>query len=264
LATREVHAVMKDSDSEALYFDGRHYDLQHKGITDDIPFYVEKAREYGGPILELACGTGRIAIPLAREGFDVTGLDISRVMLDHARVKSRRAGVVVDWVEADCRDFDLGRRYGLVILPFNSIAHLHDHKSINACLGSVLAHLEPAGRFIIDIFNPRLDILLRDAGERYPVAEYADPDGRGTVVITENNLYDSAGQINRIKWYYRVGDDPRETVRELNMRIFYPQELDGLLRSGGFALEHKYGDVDGQPFSSRSPRQIIVCSPHRQ
>jgi SAM-dependent methyltransferase len=252
---------MKDIDCGPLYFDGRHYDLQHAGITDDIPFYLTEADRWGGPVLELGCGTGRVSIPLAVKGFDVTGLDTSRPMLDHARKKARDANVSVRWVEGDCRDFDLGRKYSLVIFPFNALAHLHDHESTEACLACVSAHLETTGRFIVDIFNPRLDILLRDASERYPVAEYADPDGRGTVVITENNVYDSASQINRIKWYYRIGGGSRETVRELNMRIYYPQELNGLLRWNGFAIENKYGDCDRTPFSSASPRQIVVARP---
>lgn len=249
---------MKDIDSGPLYSDGRHYDLQHAGITDDIPFYLGAARKYGGPILELACGTGRISIPMAGEGFDVTGLDISGPMLDRAREKAADAGVSVDWVEADCRDFDLGRKYGLVILAFNALAHIHDHESIDGFLGCVRAHLKQTGRFVIDIFNPRLETLIRDPSERYPVAEYADPDGRGTVVVTENNVYDKASQINRIKWYHQVTGRPGEVVRELNMRIFYPQELDGLLRGKGFVIEHKYGDCDRTPFSSPSPKQVLV------
>ena len=252
---------MKEIDSESLYSDGRHYDLQHSGITDDIPFYLGEAQRYGGPLLELACGTGRIAIPLAGEGYRVTGLDVSRPMLDRAREKAADAGVSVRWVEADCRDFNLGRRFNLVIFAFNALAHIHDHESMERFLACVKAHLEPAGRFVMDIFNPRLEILLRDPSERYPVAEYADPDGKGTVVITENNVYDSASQINRIKWYYRIGGRSEEVVRELNMRIFYPQELDGLLRDKGFTIDHKYGDCDRTPFSSRSPRQILVLSP---
>jgi SAM-dependent methyltransferase len=250
---------MKEADCGPLYFDGRHYDLQHRGITDDIPLYLDMARRYGGPILELACGTGRVTIPLAQAGFDVTGIDISRSMLNRARTKAEEAGVSVKWLETDCRDFSLTQRYRLVLFPFNSLAHLHDIESIEKCFACVRAHLAPAGRFLIDIFNPRLDILLRDASERYPVAEYEDPDGKGTVVITENNIYDRATQINRIKWYYRIGDSGREFVRELNMRIFYPQELDGLLHFSGFALDHRYGDCDRRPFSSESPRQIVVC-----
>jgi SAM-dependent methyltransferase len=250
-----------DVDCDRLYSDGRHYDLQHTGITDDIALYLDLARQCCGPVLELACGTGRVTIPLAQEGFDVTGLDVSTPMLDRAQGKAREAGVSVRWVHADCRKFRLDRRFGFVFFPFNSIAHLHDRASIDACLTCVREHLDPAGRFVIDIFNPRLDILLRNASERFPVAEYEDPDGKGTVVITENNVYDKATQINRIKWYYRVGDDPQEMVRELNMRIFYPEELNGLLHYNGFEVEHKYGDCDRRPFSSDSPRQIAVCRP---
>jgi SAM-dependent methyltransferase len=250
---------MNEIDCDALYWDGRHYDLQHKDITDDIPFYTTEARRRGDPILELACGTGRVTIPLAQQGFDVTGLDVSKPMLDRAAEKAKSLGITVTWVEADCRHFHLGRTYNLIILPFNSIAHLHDLESIQACFTCVRHHLNSSGRFVVDIFNPRLDILLRDASERYPVAEYPDPDGRGTVVITESNLYDAATQINRIKWYYRVGSDTGEQVRCLNMRIFYPQELDALLHYNGLVVDTKFGDCDRQPFSSGSKRQIVVC-----
>ena len=239
-----------------LYADGRHYDLQHAGITDDIPFYLRQARELGGSVLEIACGTGRITIPLAEAGIDITGLGLAEGMLEHAKEKAARKGIDIDWVLGDCRSFDLGRRFNLIFFPFNSIAHLHDPDSIEACLACVRAHLSDEGRFIVDIFNPRLDILFRDASERYPVAEYPDPDGAGTVTVTENNVYDAASQVNHIKWYYRVGKGGEELVADLDMRIFFPQELDALLRSGGFTVEAKYGDFDESPFTSTSPKQI--------
>jgi SAM-dependent methyltransferase len=251
---------MKPSDADEIYSDGLHYDLQHAEFVDDIPFYVAQARRYGGPVLELTCGTGRITIPIASEGFEVTGLDISNVMLERARQKADERGVNVEWIRGDCRDFRLGRRFRLALLPFNSIAHLHTPVDIEACLSCVRKHLLPGGRFIVDIFNPRLDILIRDPSEHYPAGEYTDPDGRGQVVITENNVYDRASQVNRIKWYYRRGGSDIEKVAELNMRIFYPQELDALLRYNGFDVEDKFGDFSGSPFGSNSPTQVLVCS----
>jgi SAM-dependent methyltransferase len=250
---------MKSPDCQGLYSDGRHYDRQHKGITDDIPFYLRQARKCGGPVLELACGTGRIALVLAQEGIPVSGLDISEPMLAEARRKAAAAGLNIDLIHADCRDFDLAARFKLIFLPFNSIAHLHDLESIEACFSAVERHLASSGRFIVDIFNPRLDILLRSPSERYPVAEYPDPDGRGTVVVTENNVYDTATQVNRIRWYYRIGQDGKEVVHKLNMRVFFPQELDSLLVYNGFFIEAKYGDYDETPFGSDSPKQIPVC-----
>lgn len=251
---------MKPVDSHAIYRDGRHYDLQHKDFVDDIPFYIAQAEKYGGPVLELACGTGRITVPMAKKGLRITGLDISTSMLVHAAQKSAAEGVVIEWVHADCRDFDLPEHFSLVLFPFNSIAHLHDLEDIESCFACVRRHLKPGGRFILDIFNPKIEILIRNQSERYPAGEYPDPDGQGAVMITENNIYDKASQVNKIKWYYRVGGQADKVVADLNMRIFYPQELDALLKYNGFEIERKFGDFDESPFVSGSPKQIPVCS----
>jgi len=249
---------MKPVDCEDLYCDGRYYDLEHEDFSEDIPFYLAQIERFGEPVLELACGTGRITIPIAQKGIQISGLDISEAMLGRARQKAADQGVDVEWIKADCRTFKLAERFKLIIYPFNSIGHLHDLESIEACFTRVRNHLAEGGRFIIDIFNPRLDILRRDASRRYPVVEYTDPDGKGRVVVTENNVYDRASQINKVKWYYRIGDQGGEMVKSLNMRIFYPQELDSLLHYNGFQIKAKLGDYDGQPFETRSSKQIVV------
>lgn len=250
---------MKPIDCEDLYRDGRHYDLQTKEFADDIPFYLRQVEKYGQPVLELACGTGRITIPLAEKGIQISGLDVSEPMLSLARKKAEEKGVPVEWIQGDCRNFKLSKKFRLIFIPVNSIAHLHDLESLEACFSCVKEHLADQGRFIIDVFNPRLDILMRDPTKRYPVAEYPDPDGNGTVVVTENNVYDTASQVNRIKWYYRIGQEKEELVVENNMRILFPQELDALLRYNGFTIEAKYGDYDETPFTSASPKQLVVC-----
>jgi hypothetical protein len=94
------------------------------------------------------------------------------------------------------------------------------------------------------------------------VSEYPDPDSDNRVVITETNRYDRASQINYITLHYKIGD--REITHELNMRIFYPQELDALLFYNGFMIEHKYGDFDQSPFTSESKGQIVVCKLRRK
>jgi len=238
-----------------LYKDGRHYDLQNRDIVEDIPFYLRQIKRYGEPVLELACGTGRITIPLSSKGIKITVLDISEPMLEQAKKKDMGK---VEWIRADCRNFHLNEKFSFIFFPFNSIAHLHDLKSLEDCFSCVKEHLADEGRFAIDFFNPRLDILMRDPDKRYPVAEYPDPDGKGTVTITENNIYDTAAQINRIKWYYKVGKE-KEKVVENNMRIFFPQELDALLIYNGFTIEHKFGNYDETSFNSESPKQLIIC-----
>jgi len=250
-------------DCQDLYSDGRYYDLQTKDFLEDIPFYLRQIQKFGQPVLELACGTGRITIPLAEKGIQMTGLDVSEAMLSQARMKARAKGVDIQWILADCRDFQLDRTFRLVFIPINSIAHLHDLESLEVFFSRVKEHLAPGGRFIIDVFNPRLDILMRDPTKRYPVAQYPDPDGRGMVTVTENNVYDAAQQINRIRWYYKIGQT-EERVVENNMRILFPQELDGLLLYCGFAIEAKFGNYDETPFESTSPKQLIVCYPLKE
>ena len=248
---------MEPPDCGKLYRDGRHYDGQIGGFVADIPFYLSQVEKYGTPVLELACGTGRVTIPLAENGIDITGLDVSRPMLDVAREKSTSAGLNVNWGEEDCREFKLGEKFNLIFFPINSITHLHDRESFEACFSCVREHLSAEGRFIIDLFNPRLDLLMRDPDKRYPVAEYPDPGGEGSVTVTENNVYDSVNQINRLKWYYRIGD--QERIVENNMRIIFPKELDALLHYNGFDIEAKYGNYDQSLFASDSPKQITVC-----
>ncbi|MEE9150941.1 MAG: class I SAM-dependent methyltransferase [Thermoplasmata archaeon] len=249
---------MKPIDCEPLYWDGRHFDLQNKDFLKDIPFYLEQIKRYGEPVLELACGTGRITIPIAEKGIQIAGLDVSGPMLSHAKKKAKEKGVNVDWIRADCRDFKLNNKFNLIFFPFNSITHLYDLESFEACFSRVKEHLTDKGRFIIDVFNPSLDILRRDPTKRYPVAEYPDPDGKGTVTVSETNIYDTASQINRIKWYYNIGGK-EEFVKENNMRILYPQELDALLHYNGFTIESKFASYDMMPFYSRSLKQLIIC-----
>ena len=133
---------MKPIDCENIYNNGRQYDLQNKDFIEDIPFYLSQIKKFGEPVLELACGTGRITIPLAEKGINVSGLDISESMLSIARKKSIEKGISVDWVRADCRNFTSSKKFNLIFFPFNSIAHLHDLESIELCFTCVRKHLK--------------------------------------------------------------------------------------------------------------------------
>jgi len=223
---------MADKELSEIYWDGRHYDLINADVDKDIEFYKRLGRKYGSPVLELACGTGRVTIPLAEAGFDIVGLDISEPMLDFARKKAKARNLKIEFVNADCRNFNLSRKFKTIIFPFNAIAHLYDRKDIDACFSCVRKHLHEDGIFSIDIFNPSLKILMREPQKRFFVGEYEDPDNLGKVAITETNFYDDATQINHVKWYFSVRG--KEVVRGFKMRMFFPKELDELLFYNGF------------------------------
>lgn len=248
---------MHQSETDTIYDDPLCYDLIHVG-GGDVPFYLDLIAQHGGPVLELGCGTGRVSIPIAERGFEVTGIDIADQMLGVAKQRAAAKGVSIDWIHGDIRSFDL-RQFKIILYPANSLSHLLELESIEACLGCVRKHLVADGRFALSMFNPCLEVFLRDPNQRCTVGEYDDPHGRGRVIVAENNVYDRARQVNEIKWYYRFEKTGEEIVKNLAMRIYYPQELDALLHYNGLEIEHKYGGFDRRPFVSDSPLQVVVC-----
>ena len=248
---------MRPIDTHALYRRGDFYDIQHANMLEDIPFYLHLLKKTGGPVLELACGTGRLTIPIAEAGHDVTGLDVSETMLAQARKKNLDMPLSPVFVQGDARDFQLDRQFQLILLPFNSICHLLDRQSFEAMAACVHRHLAPDGCFVIDFFMPFFRYFIRDPEKRYPVSEFKGPDGE-TVILTESNRYDPATQINGITWYFDI--DGKEEVATNNMRMYFPQELEALLHYNGFRIVGKYGNYDRCPFTADSPKQLIVAS----
>jgi SAM-dependent methyltransferase len=253
---------MSEPKPTPLYRDGRHYDSLNRPGVADIPFYVEEARRADGPVLELACGTGRLTIPIAQIDVEIVGLDRSPSMIAHLRTKAEHAGVEIPLVEADCRSFDLGRKFALIFIGFNSMQHLHDFASLAALFSNVRRHLAPGGNFVFDVFNPSIAILTRSA-ERTREREYEDPDAGGRITMDQTLVYDDATQVSHVRWFFsRHGPNGVEKdfrVEDLNLRCFFPQELDLLVRSQGFTIQEKYGDFEGKPFASGDMKQVVVC-----
>jgi 2-polyprenyl-3-methyl-5-hydroxy-6-metoxy-1,4-benzoquinol methylase len=234
------------------------YDLLWKIDPAYLAYWSTLAQRYGEPILEIMCGTGGIAIPLAQQGFRLTGLELAAPMLSEAKRKSEIAGVTIDWVAGDARNFDLRQQYNLIYLPGNSICHLLTRTDLEGCLRSVMRHLHPEGRFAVSVFVPSLPLLLQTPEEEQELATYVDPDTNAQVVITHRSWYDPATQIRHNKLYQRVDNGPVEADGELTMRMYFPQELDALFWYNGFAVEHKYGDHDFNPFDAESSSQFYV------
>ena len=241
------------------YLDGRHYDrkMESRSRQEDIPFFLQKAFEYGDPILELACGTGRVTIPIAKEGLSIIGLDLLPSMLKEAKHKSKGHKLEIEWIEADMTDFDLKKKFNLILMPACAFNWILEVEQVERCLFNIKKHLKPDAAFIFDAFNPNLNILIRDPSKTYLGAKYQDPDGNGEVVVNERNKYDKATQINEVTYSYCIGN--KIINNKLILRMFFPQELDTILKYNGFKIIHKYGDFDQISFTSELKRQIFVC-----
>lgn len=239
-----------------LVHNGFLYDAQNTFETD-LPFYLAQARRARGPVLELCCGTGRLTLPLAARGIDVTGVDFSTSMLARAKAKARAAGLSLPLVRQDMRRLRIGRRFALIFIPFNSLQNTYALSDLERIFRGVRRHLRPDGRFIVDVFNPNVDFIVRGRRLKRRWYRFRLPDGT-PVAIDEQCRYDDARQVNRVTWTYRIGR--RAPVRQqLDMRCFYPEELNALLKYNGFRIVRKYGNHARAPFACGSPKQICVC-----
>ena len=253
---------MKENNDNYYYINGQHYDYMinarnSHSIYESVPFYVKQVKKYGGPVLELACGTGRITIPIAKEEIPIVGLDFSARMLTQARKNSKKDNLEIEWIEADMTNFSLSRNFSVIIMPGAAMNWVLENREIENCLSCVKKHLISGGKFIFNVFNPNLEILQRDPLKKYNMYEYPNPNGDGIVEVTESNSYDKATQINYVNSYYNIENN--EIVKKLKLRIIFPQELDALLYYNGFIIDHKYGAYDEEPFNSDSNWQIVIC-----
>lgn len=247
--------------TRSLYDDAWYYDLilGKYAAGPVLEFYLRQIARFGQPVLELACGTGRFTVPLAQAGLNIIGLDISGHMLDMAERKAAERGIDVRFVQGDIRDFDLNQQFRFIFIPTQSLSHLHDREEIEKCFSCVKKHLADGGRFLIELFNPSLELLNREAKRRYFVGEYEDREGEQRITVTEEVEYNAATQINHIVWYCQREKDQEETALTFEMRQFFPREIDALLAYNGFSVDEKYGDYGEGVFSSTSPKQLIVC-----
>jgi SAM-dependent methyltransferase len=236
-----------------VYDDAALYDQEFATRTKEIPFYVRQARRIGGPVLEVACGTGRLTLPIAAEGIPITGVDVSPAMLARAREKSAD----IDWQLQDARSMELGRRFALVFMATNALQHLHDVDEVLTFLDRARTHLKPDGSLILDVFHPSVEKLARVLGSPRHHKRFSLADGR-LIDVTSDSEYLRESQILHFVLTYRHEGKVVHT-KDVRLRCFFPNEMIALCRLGGFRVKERFGDYDERPFDDNSPQQILVC-----
>jgi SAM-dependent methyltransferase len=223
----------------------------------DIPFYFEEAKTTGGPVLELGCGTGRLAIPLHETGLEIHGLDASAAMLEMARQK--KASLPVESAQrlhlhlGDMSRFDLDQRFALVIIAFRSFQILATPEAQRQCLHCVRKHLAPNGSIIINLFDPRYEFILpgRQASATPPRRMVHPVSGNPVMVETLERVNDPLSQTFQERWRFTETDSSGAVVRQeeetLCLRWTFRFEMRHLVESCGFAVEAEYSDFHRSP-----------------
>ncbi len=248
------------------------YDEAVPDWPGEMDFYTgmaEEARQKGEGLLELACGTGRVTLRLAKLGGRIVGLDRSEIMLSVARQKS--AGMDnIHWVRADMRSFDLGEQFGLVLITGQAFHNLNTPGDQVACMESIHRHLLPTGKVVLHLDPPDmawLGDLTKDKGGKCELdRQFQHPQSGRRVNQYQAWRYEPSTQcaIEHTIW-----EDVNEVGQVVNrvdngehrLHCIFPFEIEHLLGRTGFVVDAVYGDFFRNPYGDKSPQMIWIAGP---
>jgi SAM-dependent methyltransferase len=268
--TRSGPRARRDRELEvgslAHYEDPAYYTATYAQRLDDVTFYVDLARRAGGAVLEYGVGNGRVALPIARHGVAVVGVDHSVPMLTdlRSRLRSEPADVrrLVRVVRGDMRTLRLRKRFPLVIAPFNAVLHLYARSDVEGFLARVRDHLTPGGRFVADLSTPPLEDLVRPSSKPFHAPRFRHPTAGVVVKNREWFDYDRVRQVLFVSMEFEplgAGAARDRWSTPLAHRQFFPQEWEALLHYNGFAVERVEGDFHGGPLTGASDVMVWVA-----
>lgn len=268
-----------DTDASILYYDADYPSLEigegrvgdamtllRIGMLGDVGFYAGLASSVGGPVLEIGCGTGRIAIPMARGGVSVVAVDRSEAMLAKfaARLDGEEDGVRgrIETVRADAVTLDLGSaRFPMAAMPFNFLMLIPDVADERRLLQTVARHLEPGAVLALDVMNP-LHLSPRAESRHQPSWPRLNPETGNTYIRHTAQTAIDERQVQRYYgWYEELDEDGRTVATEYSFRwrFIYRYELEFLLELCGFRVETVYGGFDESPWTPESTRIVVTA-----
>jgi SAM-dependent methyltransferase len=251
-----------EAGTSAHYEDPAYYAKTYKARTDDVRYYVRLASECGGPVLEYGCGNGRITLPIARAGIEIVGLDRSGPMLadlrQRLRAEAAQVAARVTLHRGDMRRAQIGRRFPLVICPFNAFLHLYERRDIEQFLARARQHLSRAGQFVFDVSVPDAAELARDPRRAFKTPAFRYPTGE-LVRYAERFDYDRARQILFVSMEFEPMGGGKAWMTPLAHRQFYPEELSALLHYNGFRIIARYGGFERERYDREANVLVVVA-----
>jgi SAM-dependent methyltransferase len=232
----------------------------------DVSFYAGLAASAGGPSLELGCGAGRVLLHAAGQGARITGLDVSRNLLERCRQKLRlcepEIASRVRLLHGDMTDFSIGEMFHLIMIPFRSFQYLITMCEQLRCLKRVHQHLSDKGQFVFDVFSPNLSAATAITDDEIPDGPPVTlPDGavlQRTIKILERKRVEQRNLI-QIAYHKTTEVETRRATHVFSLRFFYRYEMEHLLARAGFEVCEVFGGFDGSPLTDLSQDMIFFC-----
>lgn len=239
------------------------YDIEHAQFDDDLDMYRNFAELCGGKILELACGSGRVLLPLAEDGYEVTGIDTSERMLAIARQALNDAGLGAHCTLAQqsITDLNLGQKYRMAFIALGSFAHITGRAQQKQALASIRAHLSSGGTFILDISNGDLRYMETMSGQMLHQGTWQFDDTNWLTHFVSPASSPDRHLLELTHFYdqHMQGGPVQRTIATTHHYLFERGEIELLLEQAGFLVKDLYGDYDLAPYHLESPRMICIA-----
>ena len=253
----------QSSSLPSTFEDGDAYDLVAKDIPYGLDFYLDLARQANGPVLDVACGTGRILLPCLQAGVDIEGLDLFEPMLKTLRAKAAALSLTPRLHQFDMSDFSLPRRFALVMIPFNAFIHNMTQEAQISCLRRCGEHLCSGGKLVFDTFFPSLEIVGAPQNTRVLEGELPHPQTGLPIRMYDTRSFDRVAQVqhslNEIELLAADGSVQTVYRSEIRGRYLYKHEMELLLRVAGFSRWEIYGDFDRRPLTREDDAMIVTA-----
>ena len=236
------------------------YDAIHKDYRWDNKLVKHFANKAGGPVLELASGTGRLAKIILELGLTYTGLDTSK---EYIRTSKKRYGSRGTFYVQNMQSFHLKTQFNFIFVGFNSFLHnLTNEHAIN-CLKCVSDHLTDNGLFLLSAYIPDPSFLFRKHNKLFPATDYFTFENHQCRIM-ESNSYNKETEINRLTWFLEKNGKLQPEKYSFKMRMFNPHTMDLLFENSGLTIKEKLGDYDGSAMNQNSDMQIYICKKQTQ
>lgn len=239
-------------------FHAEFYDIMHTDLTD-LPFYLEQCQIANGPVLEIGSGTGRLLLPIRKNGIDITGIEPFEQMLKISLQKMRSESIDCPIIHSTAQEFSSEKKFDLAFIACNTFQHFITLDDQKAALNNIRRHLAKNGRLLIDLSVPDVEVMTASNGKT-EVFEFKHPS-TGTLIKDQFTAkYDFINQVESDHIVLEEFDGDtclRKATADVTMTFFFPRELILMVENCGFSLANTWKDYACNPFDSKANTIIV-------